>query len=218
MNIYNREEEKLYPTLPTAPCEDETQSFRLQTIKEIEVFLNQEIVERSRLSKKFSNCSSVASYINYGLTATTIITGSGGIACLASGIAAPFSLVLGGISLFSSFTSGISHRLINIYTIKAKKHHDILVIAQTILDSVTLQISKAIQDASISHDEFQQILNAKQRYLTKKHELRSKTKKALKEIYDNERKELLEQGRKEGREEIAKKLVNNSDIQPANVT
>ena len=218
MNIYNREEEKLYPTLPTAPCEDETQSFRLQTIKEIEVFLNQEIVERSRLSKKKSNCSSVLSYINYGLTATTIITGSGGIACLASGIAAPFFVVLEGISLALTVSSVISLRSIRIYTIKAKKHHDILVTAQTILDSITLLISKAIQDASISHDEFQQILNAKRHYLTKKQELRSKTKRALKEIRKNERKELLEQGRKEGREEIAKKLVSNSDIQPANVT
>ena len=217
MNIYNNEE-KIYPTLPTAPCEDESQSFRLQTIKEVEAFLNHEIIERSRLSKKFSNCSSVASFINYGLTATTIVTGSGGIACLFTGIAAPFSLVLGGISLASTMVSGLTHRLIKIYTIKVKKHHDILVIAQTILDSVHLQISKAIQDASISHDEFQQIMNAKQHYLTKKHDLRSKSKKALKEIYDNERKELIEQGRKEGREEIAKKLVSTSDIQPANVT
>ena len=203
--------EKIYPPIPSAPEEDEGQTFRLKTIKEVEAFMQQEISERSRLSKKFDNCSSITSYVNYGLTATTIITGSGGIACLTTGIGAPIALALGGISLASTVTSGITHRLSKIYTVKAKKHHDILVVAQTVLDGIILKISRAIEDASVSHEEFQQIINAKQRYLAKKHELRSKSKKALKEIYQRERQELIEQGRQMGREEIAKKLVSNSD-------
>ena len=211
MARYDLDTGKLYPAIPSAPEEDEGQAFRLKTIKEVEAFLNAEVVERSRLSKKFENCSSVTSYVNYGLTATTIITGSGGIACLTTGIGAPVALALGGISLVATVTSGITHRLSKIYTVKAKKHHDILVTAQTVLDGITLQISKAVQDASVSHEEFQQIVMAKQRYLAKKHELRSKSKKALKEIYQRERQQLIEQGRREGREEIAKKLVSNSD-------
>ena len=180
--------------------------------------MNDEIVERSRLSKKFDNCSSITSYINYGLTATTIITGSGGIACLSTRVGAPIALALGGISLFSTLTSGVTHRLPKIYTVKAKKHHDILVVAQTVLDSITLLISKAVQDASVSHDEFLQIANAKQRYLAKKHELRSKSKKALKQIYEKQRENLIEQGKKDGRDEILKKLVANSDTPVASAT
>ena len=209
--------DKLYPPIPSAPEDDEGQTFRLKTIQEVEAFMNTEITERSRLSKKFDNCSSITSYVNYGLTGITIITGSGGIVCLSTGIGSPVALALGGISMLSTVTSGITHRLSKIYTIKAKKHHDILVIAQTVLDSITLQISRAIQDASISHYEFQQIIAAKQRYLAKKHELRSKSKKALKEIYAKQRQDLLEQGRREGREEVAKKLVDNSDILHASV-
>ena len=182
MARYDIDAGKLYPTLPSAPEEDEGQDFRLKTIKEVEAFMHQEIAERSRLSKKFDNCSSITSYVNYGLTVTTVITGSGGIACLSTGIGAPIALALGGISLFSTLTSGITHRLSKIYTVKSKKHHDILVVAQTVLDGITLQISKAIQDASVSHEEFLEIVNAKQRYLAKKHMLRSKSKKALKEI------------------------------------
>ena len=218
MARYDIDAGKLYPAIPSAPEEDEGQAFRLKTIKEVEAFMHQEIAERSRLSKKFDNCSSVTSYVNYGLTATTIITGSGGIACLSTGIGAPIALALGGISLFSTLTSGFTHRLSKIYTVKAKKHHDILVTAQTVLDGITLKISSAVQDASVSHEEFSAIVNAKQRYLTKKHELRSNSKKALKEIYEKQRQDLLEQGRREGREEVAKKLVNSSDTPTAGVS
>ena len=218
MARYDLDTGKLYPAIPSALEEDEGQAFRLKTIKEVEAFLNAEVVERSKLSKKFENCSSVTSYVNYGLTATTIITGSGGIACLTTGIGAPVALVLGGISLVATVTSGITHRLSKIYTVKAKKHHDILVTAQTVLDGITLQISKAVQDASVSHKELQQIVMAKQRYLAKKHELRSKSKKALKEIYQRERQQLIEQGRREGREEVIKKVVNSSDTPHAPAT
>ena len=82
-------------------------------------------------------------------------------------------------------------------------------VAQTVFDSIKLKISKAIQDANVTHDEFLQIVNAKQQYLAKKHELRSKSKKALKEIYEKQRENLIEQGRREGRAEITKKLVDS---------
>ena len=208
--------ERIYPDLrePSAPP-DEIQIYRLNTIKEIEAFLNTEIAERSRLEKKFKNCSSVTSYINYGLTATTIISGSGGIVSVATGIGIPISLGLGTISLVSSLTSGIVHKLSKIYYIKMTEHHDIAATAQTILDGIAILITKAIRDASINHEEFQQIVTEKQRYLTRKQELRSKSKKALIEIYAKQRQELLEQGRREGREEVAKKLVNNLDTPPA---
>ena len=202
--------EKIYPPIPSAPEADESQAFRLQTIKEIENFLTAEITERSRLSKKFENCSSITSYLQYGSTATMVITGGGGVACLSTGIGAPIAFALGGIGLFSALTSGVAVRLSKIYSLKARKHHDILVVAQTVLDGVHLQISKAIQDSTVTHEEFQQVVNAKQRYLAKKHKLRSQSKKAIKEIYEKQKRELVEQGRREGREEVAKKLVNSS--------
>ena len=219
MARYEIETGKLYPAIPqpTAPP-DESQDFRLKTIKEVEAFIQKEIAERSKTSKKFDNCSSITSYINYGLTATTIITGSGGIACLSTGIGAPIALALGGISLFSTLTSGITHRLSRIYTVKAKKHHDILMVALTVQDSITLKISRAIQDGTVSHEEFLQIVNAKQQYLAKKHELRSKSKKALKKIYERQRQDLIEQGRREGREEVIKKVFDNSDTRVAPAT
>ena len=172
--------ERTYPNLrePSAPP-DEIQIYRLNTIKEIEAFLNTEITERSRLEKKFKNCSSVTSYINYGLTAITIISESGGMASVDTGIGIPISLGLGTISLVSSLTSGIVHKLSKIYYIKMTKHHDITVTAQTILDGIAILISKAIRDASINHEEFQRIVTEKQRYLTKNKNCDQRAKRLL---------------------------------------
>jgi len=208
-------EEKLYPTLPSAPV-DQVQMFRRTTIKDIETFLNKEIVDRSRLEKKFKHCSSVTTYLNYGLTTTSVITGGGGIASVATGIGVPVAIGLGAISLLSSLTSGIVYKLTALYSFKMQKHHDITVAAQTSLDAITVNISKALQDDVVNHDEFEHIVSAKQNYLAKKQELRSRNKKAVKELYEKQRQQLLEQGRREGREEVAKKLVDPSGTLNAN--
>ena len=60
--MYDKQE-RIYPNLrePSAPP-DESQIYRLNTIKEIEEFLNKEIVERLRLQKKFRQAQ-VISYL-----------------------------------------------------------------------------------------------------------------------------------------------------------
>ena len=56
-----------------------------------------------------------------------------------------------------------------------------------------------------------------ERYLKQKEAIRSKTKKTLRDLSELQKQQILEQGRKEGRQEIAKKLVDSSDTQPVNV-
>ena len=47
------EMKELYPKLPTAPpIEDQGQGYRLQKISEIQAFLEKEVEERGKLSKK----------------------------------------------------------------------------------------------------------------------------------------------------------------------
>ena len=52
-----------------------------------------------------------------------------------------------------------------IYDAKIKKHDKIGVLAQTKLDSIHDTVSKAIEDGHISPEEFQQIVQERQRYL-----------------------------------------------------
>ena len=217
--MYDNKQERIYPDLrePSAPP-DESQIYRLNTIKEIEEFLNKEIVERSRLQKKFRQAEVITTYINHGLTATTVIATAGGITSICTGFGVPLSLAMGVVGLTTTLATTITKRLASIYTVKAKKHNDVCLTAQTILDGMMTILSKAIQDGSIDHHEFQKIVNEKQRYLIKKQEIRSKAKKNVSQITKAQREEILEAGRKEGREEIVKKLVQPSDIQHVTVT
>ena len=55
MSVY--EAEKIYPDISVSsapPLDDESNTFRLKNITEIESFLNKEIIERDRLCKKFN--------------------------------------------------------------------------------------------------------------------------------------------------------------------
>ena len=212
MALYDTKSERIYPVLPSAP-EDDGSLHRLKTIKEIEAFLNDEVITRSRLHKKFKRCRVFTNYINHGLATTTVIASAGGIGSILSGLGAPIAIALGAVGITATLAQGITKRLESIYNTKSQKHNDICVIAQTILDGITISISKAIQDGTIDHSEFQKIGEEKQRYLTRKQEIRSKAKKVVSKITKAQREEILEVGRKEGREEVAKKLVKDLDIQ-----
>ncbi len=217
MAMYDVETKQIYPMLPSAP-QDDGASHRLKTIGEIEAFLDTEITTRSRLHKKFKRCRMVTTYIGHGLVTTTVIASAGGLGSILSGVGAPIAIALGVVGITTTLAQGIVKRIEGIYTTKSQKHNDICVTAQTILDGIAIAISKAIQDGSIDHDEFQWIVQEKQRYLTKKQEIRSKAKQAIDAILEHQWQELLEQGRQQGREEIAKKLVSSSDIPPARAT
>ena len=209
MSVYDQ---KLYPILPSAP-DGADQVYRLHHIQEIDRFLNSEIVERQRLYKKFHRCELVTSYIEHGLIAASVVTGGGSLAALCTGVGIPLSVGLGALAIGSSITTSITKRALKVFNAKAKKHSDICISAQTILDGITCLISKSIQNDDISPEEFEKIMQEKQRYLTMKHTIRSKTKKLVKEISEVQKKELLELGRQQGRQEVADQLVKPSAIQ-----
>ena len=219
MSVY--EAEKIYPDIstPSAPStlEDvESNTFRLKNITEIENFLAREIIERDRLCKKFKRYTQVLNYVDQGLLAGTIICTGGGLTTILTGIGTPAAIVFGSLGLLSVITQGILNKTaikdpfpsqvkycnIMFYIQKAQKHHDIRLAAQTVLDGISINISKAIEDGHIDHLEYQKIVQEKQRYFAIKNQIRTKVKKMIKNITQEQREEILRQGRQEGREDF----------------
>ena len=212
MAAYDIKEQRIYPILnPSAPSDDDTQSYRLKTIKEIQKYLDDEIIERSRLAKKFKQCRVISTCVHHGLTATTVIITASGIASLFSGVGTPITIILGMVGFGTTLTTSVSKRLESIYSAKYKKHDDICIVAQTVLDGISTQLSQSIQDGVISHQEFNVIIQKKKQYLDKKQEIQKINRKKIQSITKAQREEILEVGRKEGRDEIVKKLVQPSD-------
>ena len=220
MSVYNHDK-RIYPPLDdiaSAPPDDESQIYRLKKIEEIENFFNEEIKQREKLYKKFKRYSTTVVILDHSLIIATVITGSGSIAALATGIGLPLSIALGGVSLCLSIATAITHRTNKIIDAKSKKHDKICILAQTKLDSIHDTVSKAITDGHVDSIEFQRIIQEKQRYLLLKQEIRHKTKGVTETINEEQRQAILDQGRLQGRNDFLKQIANTSNTQHVNVT
>ena len=63
-----------------------------------------------------------------------------------------------------------------------------------------------MQDGGISPTEFQKVLQEVEKYRRLKADIRNQAKAKVKEITKEQQEELLEQGRKEGKEDFSKKV------------
>ena len=205
--------DKIYPTLlairetPNAPPvvnggeDDRGHSYRLNVIRDIQKFFEEEIKQREAFSKKYFRIAKVVNMIDNGLITITIGAEGVGAVLLATGAGAPFALALG----ISGAATGLISLIGNIFskkaTTKAEKHLKIRTIAATKLDTIVSHISKAMTDDFISDEEFKLILEEMNKYKTLKEEVRTNTKKKLK---TEEEESLIEKGRQEQRESFRK--------------
>ena len=145
-----------------------------------------------------------------------MITGGISIAAFTSGVGLPAGIVLSGTSLLLSLATAITRKSFKIFTVKQEKHDAIRLLAQRKLDSIANIISQAMQDGDISPTEFHKVLQEVEKYRRLKADIRNQAKAKVKEITKEQREEILEQGRKEGKEDFLRKIANTSGIQGAN--
>ncbi|WP_215897060.1 hypothetical protein, partial [Acinetobacter baumannii] len=122
------------------------------------------------------------------------------------------ALALAGIIL--GFSSAIVHRVQKVFESKSKKHEKIKILAESKLDSVSSLISKATEDANISHQEYKFILKEVEHYRTLKEKIRTRSKHAVDAITNEQRKAIFLEGKKQGKEDFLKQVAHTSAIQP----
>ena len=81
------------------------------------------------------------------------------------------------------------------------------------LDSIADIILQAMQDQDISSIEFHKVLQEVEKYRKLKTDIRNLAKTKVNQITKGQREELLEQGRKKGKEDFLRKISNTSSIQ-----
>ena len=146
--------EKLYPEVPpsASPADDESQNYRLKKIEEADAFLWSEAKIRGKLAKKFKR-----RVIATTISDTTVITAItalevASIATLTTGVGVPVSITLASMGLLLGLGLAIIHKSQKIFESKIKKHDKIKTLAESKLDSISELVSKAIEDAHISHE------------------------------------------------------------------
>ena len=216
MSVY---QEKLYPDIsPSAPQqENEGQTYRLNKIDEAEKFLRNEIKERDKLTKRNNRRANTATISDTSIVTVITALEMASIVTLTTGVGLPVSVVLASTGLLLGLGSIAIHKSQRIFESKAKKHDKIKTLAEAKLDSISSLVSKAIEDAHISHDEYHFILKEIEHYRQFKQEIRTKSKRKTDSITNEQREEILAQGRKEGKQDFLAKIAASSDIQTANV-
>ena len=213
--------EKIYPELPTirepptAPPvvnggeDDRGHSYRLNVIRDIQKFFEEEIKQREEFSKKYFRIAKVVNMIDNGLITITIGAEGVGAILFATGAGAPFALALG----ISGAATGLISLIGNIFskkaTTKAEKHLKIKTLATAKLDTIASHVSKALMDDFVSPDEFNLVMEEMNKYKTLKEEVRTNTKKKLKM---EEEESLIEKGRQEARESFRRLVEKNKTI------
>ena len=156
------------------------------------------------------------STIDTGLITLSAITGGTSIPAFASGVGLTVGATLVGFSVVLSLSAIVIRKYSKFSTVKQGKHDAVKLLAQSKLDSVTDIISQAMQGEDISPTEFHKVLQEVEKYRKLKADIRNQAKAKIKQITKEQREELLEQGRKEGKEDFLRKIANTSGTQGAN--
>ncbi|WP_215897626.1 hypothetical protein, partial [Acinetobacter baumannii] len=100
--------EKLYPTAPQQ--EDESQSYRLRKIDEIEKFLREEISHRDNLSKRCKRRATTATISDTSIITAITALEVASVVTLTTGFGAPVSIALATTGLVLGLSSAIVHK------------------------------------------------------------------------------------------------------------
>ena len=152
--------------------------------------------------------NTITGIIDTNLIISTMITGVIWIAAFASGVGLPLGLALSGTSLLLSLAIVITRKSSKTFTMKQEKHDTIKLLAQSKLDSIADIILQAMQDGDISPIEFDKVLQEVEKFRKLKADIRNQSKAKVKQIPKEQRDELLEQERKEGKEDFLRKTAN----------
>ena len=189
MSVYDNET-KIDPDLnPSTP--QEPQTYRLKKLSEIEAYSLNEIEVREQTAKKMKRLNTITGIVDTGLITSTVITGGISIAAFASGVRLPVGIALSGTNLLLSFATAVTQTSFKIFTVRQEK-----------------------QD--ISPTEFHKVLQEVEKYRKLKADIRNQVKAKVKEITKKQRGEILEQGRKEGKEDFSRKIATTSGNQGVN--
>ena len=150
----------------------EQTKLRLSEIIGIENYFYQEIDQRKSCSKKLNKYVTVFYYIDNILIALSATSSGVSIISFTSIVAAPVGIASASLTLISSLTTGTVKKLLNITRNKKKKHDKTLMLAKSKLSSIEALILQALIDMDISYEEFDTILNEKDKYEKMKDNLR----------------------------------------------
>ena len=171
--------------MKTVAVDGSAQAYRLGKITEIQTQLERERDNRAGLNAKYRRGVRFINVVD-GISALVVLgTTASAIAVLSTIVAAPIAMVLQGLGIGAGVLGVIGRIVSRKFTTKAEKHEKIKTLVEAKLSTISEYISKALEDDSISDDEYCLILHEFEKYKEMKEEIRSKIKVSVDEEAEN---------------------------------
>ena len=111
------------------------------------------------MSKKLSKYIASFDHFDKTLIVLSVTTGSISIVSFATVIGSSEGVVSASFSIAFSISTGIIKKLLKRTRNKKKKHNKIVILARSKLNSIESEISKALINNEISHEDFVIVIN-----------------------------------------------------------
>ena len=193
---------QIYPDLSQ---QDQGIQFRLNKISKIRDFLENEVDQRDKLRRKYKTVWNV--FYNTAQVSGVVAVGSGmgAVRTLATGVAAPVSILLGGIAIAGGLVSAACVALGKATMKKLEKHESIKRTAESSLNTVNDLVSKALEDGQVSNEDFHHILREMENYRGHKAGIKHRTRADLVELTAERERQIREEAEQVGLERGKKK-------------
>ena len=142
----------------------EVDKYRLNEINKIKEYFNKEINEREDIINKLNKYIVGFYYLDKIFFTLSASFGTLSVASHATVIAIPAGMGGASLTLIFTISTGINKSLLQVTKKKEKKHNEIITLAKDKLNMIDTLLSSALNDLKISHEEFSNIMTAKNEY------------------------------------------------------
>ena len=142
----------------------EITKFRLDEIKKVKEYFNNEIKERKDIINKINKYIVAFDYADKVFITLSASFGTLSIASHATVVGIPVGITGGSLTLIFTVTTGVVKKLLSVTKKKKKKHNKIMVLARNKLNIVETLLSSALSNFDISLEEFAKIIDEKVKY------------------------------------------------------
>ena len=162
---------ELYPQLPQ---QDVDKNFRINQISRQLQEHEKELENREIIYKKYNRARKLFLNTSTGTGTLSLLLGASGLGTGLTGVGLPIAVSLGAIGGVCAIMSVISGTFAKLVSVKVSKHEQTLAICRAKLNTIKDVISKALEDGTISHEEFLLVKNEIEKYNRMKRSVRRK--------------------------------------------
>ena len=139
-------------------------NYRLNEINKTKDYFNNEINERKDIIKKLNKYIVSFDYLDKIFIDLSASFDTLSIASHAAVVGIPVGIAGASLTLIFTISTGINKSLLQVTKKRKRKHNKIIALANSKLNTINTLLSSALNDSTVSHEEFTNVITEKNMY------------------------------------------------------